>query len=150
MLEWSVNLTEKQKEIVEAPLGAMLVTAGAGSGKTRVLTQRIAWVIGNFGIKDYQVLALTFTNKAAKEMKNRVSDLLGFECGAFLGTFHSFCAGFLRRHIDKLSRYTKDFSIYDIDDSLKIIKTIVPKDEAKKYHDEVVEKLKSLELEPFL
>jgi len=121
-----MNLTEKQNEIVQSPLGAALVTAGAGSGKTRVLTHRLAWVIQNLGIKDVEVLALTFTNKAAEEMKKRVSDLLGYECGAFLGTFHSFCARFLRKYIEKLgSPYTSDFSIYNTTDTQKVIKEIL-------------------------
>ncbi|MCL2587251.1 MAG: ATP-dependent helicase [Firmicutes bacterium] len=128
-------LTKVQQEIVEAPLGASLVTAGAGSGKTRVLTNRISFLLDN-GIPDWAIVALTFTNKAAKEMKERVERMRGEHLGAFLGTFHSFCVRFLRKNIECLEGYTKDFSIYDSDDTMKVIKEIVGKDEAKQveYH----------------
>ena len=120
------NLTDIQKQIIEAPLGSALVTAGAGSGKTRVLTHRLAWVIQKLGISDHEIAALTFTNKAAAEMKKRVSDLLGYECGAFLGTFHSFCARFLRKNISKLNaNYNNDFSIYATSDTQKVIKEVL-------------------------
>ena len=119
-----INLTSTQKEIVEAPMGAALVTAGAGSGKTRVLTQRIAY-LANLGFTAESILALTFTNKAAREMKERVDKLLGFEFGIFAGTFHSFCARFLYRNIDRLEGYTKDFSIYDTKDTEKAIKEVL-------------------------
>jgi len=119
-----MNLTTRQKEIVEAPLGAALVTAGAGSGKTRVLTQRIAY-LANKGFTQESILALTFTNKAAREMKERVDKLLGFEYGIFAGTFHSFCARFLHINIDRLDGYTKDFSIYDTKDTEKAIREVL-------------------------
>lgn len=119
----AVVLTDAQKQIVEAPMGAALVTAGAGSGKTRVLTQRIAY-LANLGFTPESILALTFTNKAAREMKGRVDKLLGFSFDVFAGTFHSFCARFLFKNIARLEGYTKDFSIYDTSDTQKAIKEI--------------------------
>ncbi|MCL2569814.1 MAG: ATP-dependent helicase [Firmicutes bacterium] len=116
-------LTEIQKEIAEAPLGAMLVTAGAGSGKTRVLVQRIIHLLQT-GIRDYEIAALTFTNKAGKEMKERIEQTCGGRVELFLGTFHSFCMRTLRRYIDVLG-YTQDFSIYDEKDKDKVIKEIL-------------------------
>jgi DNA helicase-2/ATP-dependent DNA helicase PcrA len=118
-----VKLTGAQKCIVEAPMGAALVIAGAGSGKTRVLTQRIAY-LANSGFSADSVLALTFTNKAAREMKERVDKVLGFSYGVFAGTFHSFCARFLYKNIDKIG-YTRDFSIYDTNDTRKAIKEVL-------------------------
>ena len=117
-------LTEVQEKIVTAPLGAMLVTAGAGSGKTRVLTHRIAHVMEQ-GIPDWAIVALTFTNKAAAEMKHRVEAMRGHAVSMFLGTFHSFCARLLRRHIHNLDGYSADFTIYDAKDSTKVLKEIV-------------------------
>ena len=119
------TLTTAQQKIVEAPLGAALVTAGAGSGKTRVLTERIVWLVESAGINSGEILALTFTNKAAREMRGRVEKMLGVQVETFLGTFHSFCARFLYKNIDKLSGYTKDFSIYDTADTQKAIKEIL-------------------------
>lgn len=118
-------LTKVQKEIVEADMGPMLVTAGAGSGKTRVLTHRIIHVI-NSGIPDSKILALTFTNKAAGEMKERVEKTLGSAISTFLGTFHSFCARLLRKNIQHLNKsWTSDFSIYATTDTQKVIKEIL-------------------------
>lgn len=123
-----VNLTEAQRQIIEAPMGAALVTAGAGSGKTRVLTQRIYYLIRNLEIPQESILALTFTNKAGNEMKSRVEQLLKEPCRVFAGTFHSFCARFLYKNIDKLDGYTKDFSIYDTKDTRKAIKQVLTGD----------------------
>jgi DNA helicase-2/ATP-dependent DNA helicase PcrA len=120
-----MNLTDEQQQIVNAPLGASLVTAGAGSGKTRVLTERIAYLIESAGLRSYEILALTFTNKAAKEMRERVEKMIGAQVETFLGTFHSFCARFLYKNIDKLEGYTKDFSIYDTGDTQKAIKEVL-------------------------
>jgi DNA helicase-2/ATP-dependent DNA helicase PcrA len=124
-----VELTETQKNIVEAPLGALLVTAGAGSGKTRTLTHRLLHLLEN-GIYDYQIAALTFTNKAGNEMRERVEKMLGHPIDTFIGTFHSFCVRILRKNIDKLNgqtngNYTNDFSIYADDDTRKVIKQII-------------------------
>ena len=107
------NLTEQQLAAVTHKDGPMLVVAGAGSGKTRVVTRRIAWLLQN-GVWPQQILAMTFTNKAAREMKERVSALTGGQAPANIGTFHSCCARFLRRDIGKLGiGLTTEFTIYD-------------------------------------
>jgi len=116
-----MSLSDIQKQIVEAPLGASIVTAGAGSGKTRVLTHRIAHLIKT-GIPDYAILALTFTNKAAAEMKRRVEDIVGGQCNVFLGTFHSWCARFLRMNTPE--PWTNNFTIYDTKDSNRVWKIV--------------------------
>jgi DNA helicase-2/ATP-dependent DNA helicase PcrA len=116
-----MDLTNVQREIVESPLGACVVTAGAGSGKTRVLTERVLHLL-NSGITDREILALTFTNKAAREMKSRIEDRLGKVIYPFLGTFHSWCVRFLREHIQ--SPFDKNFVIYDRKDSEKIYKKV--------------------------
>ncbi|MCL2846388.1 MAG: UvrD-helicase domain-containing protein [Firmicutes bacterium] len=118
-------LTEIQKEIVESNLGPALVTAGAGSGKTRVLTHRIQYVIEKLGIPGWKVVALTFTNKAAKEMRERVEKMFQPIPDVFLGTFHSFCVRLLRANIHRLESYTKDFSIYDQSDRMKVLKEVI-------------------------
>ena len=111
----------------------MLVTAGAGSGKTRVLTQRIAYIIEKYDYSDGEIIALTFTNKAAKEMKDRINGFLAprTEFKNHFGTFHGWCASFLRKHINKLKGYNRDFSIYDRNDSQKVIKSLVEKEDIK-------------------
>jgi DNA helicase-2/ATP-dependent DNA helicase PcrA len=118
------KLNPQQKRAVTAPGGPVLVLAGPGSGKTRVLTQRIAYLIGYEGVRPYQMLAVTFTNKAAREMERRVQELLGEEMtrGLLLGTFHSTCARILRREADKLP-FTNEFVIFDADDQEKVVKT---------------------------
>jgi DNA helicase-2/ATP-dependent DNA helicase PcrA len=118
------KLNPQQKRAVTAPGGPVLVLAGPGSGKTRVLTQRIAYLIGYEGVRPYQMLAVTFTNKAAREMERRVQELLGEEMtrGLLLGTFHSTCARILRREADKLP-FTHEFVIFDADDQEKVVKT---------------------------
>jgi len=117
----SSNLSDIQKAIVEAETGASIVTAGAGSGKTRVLTHRLAYLIQN-GMPSHTIIALTFTNKAAKEMKHRVEDLTGGNCNAYLGTFHAWCARFLRKNIKE--PYNSNFTIYDAKDSAKLLKEV--------------------------
>ncbi|MDR0462064.1 MAG: ATP-dependent helicase [Christensenellaceae bacterium] len=116
-----MELTAVQRSIVEAPLGAAIVTAGAGSGKTRVLTHRIAWLLQN-GISDTSILALTFTNKAADEMKRRIEAIIGNQCNVYLGTFHAWCARFLRVNIGK--PFDSNFTIYDAKDSAKVRKIV--------------------------
>lgn len=123
------NLLEKlnpsQKEAVETTQGPVLIIAGAGSGKTRALTHRVAYLILEKNISPENILAVTFTNKAAEEMKARVSALLR-EAGSSLphiGTFHSICSRILRREIDKIS-YGKNFSILDQQDQLALLKNI--------------------------
>ena len=117
------SLNPQQKEAVTANDGPVLVLAGPGSGKTRVLTQRIAYLIGQKGIRAHQILAVTFTNKAAKEMKERVADLIGpqFSQGLMLGTFHSVCARILRREVELLP-YDSNFVIFDSKDQESVVK----------------------------
>lgn len=104
--------------------GAVLVLAGAGSGKTRVLTYRIAYLIEHDGVSPYEILAITFTNKAAGEMRERIYDVTG-ESGMTICTFHSLCAKILRADISKLGDYNSNFSIYDDEDSKKVIARIL-------------------------
>ena len=120
-----VNLNENQKKAVQTIEGPVLIVAGAGSGKTRVLTHRIAYLIEN-GIPPYSILALTFTNKAAGEMRDRLSTLVNEEHSGqiWAGTFHSLFARILRYEAEKIG-YSSNFSIYDSDDSLSLIKKIL-------------------------
>ena len=119
------ELNEKQKEAVTSIEQYVRVIAGAGSGKTRVLTHRIAYLINDIGIPDNTILAITFTNKAAKEMKDRVNKLLNNEnCRATISTFHSFCARLLREDIRVLD-YPRSFVIIDEDDQEKIVTDIM-------------------------
>ena len=114
-----MGLTTTQLEIVEAPLGAVLVTAGAGSGKTRVLTSRLLHLLKS-GIPEKSIVALTFTNKAGNEMRERVEKMLGRPFNTFIGTFHSFCVRLLRKHSGK-----PNFSIYATADTNKVLKEII-------------------------
>ncbi len=114
-----MGLTAAQSNIVTAPLGAMLVTAGAGSGKTRVLTNRLLHLLQS-GIPERSIVALTFTNKAGNEMRERVEKLLGRPFNTFIGTFHSFCVRILRKHSGK-----PNFSIYATADTNKVLKDII-------------------------
>jgi DNA helicase-2/ATP-dependent DNA helicase PcrA len=116
------DLNPAQREAVTYTSGPLLVLAGAGSGKTRVLTYRIAYLIGAKRVDPQKILAVTFTNKAAGEMKERVERLLGKAgIGVWVSTFHSWCARTLRREANLLS-YTRNFSIYDQDDQRSVIK----------------------------
>jgi DNA helicase-2/ATP-dependent DNA helicase PcrA len=115
-------LNEEQRHAVEYGQGPLLVLAGAGSGKTRVLTARVARLIQEEGERPERILAVTFTNKAAEVMRDRISDLLGEEPrGLWVGTFHSIAARLLRREGDRLTRGA-NFTIYAEDDSLRAIK----------------------------
>lgn len=120
------QLNREQQLAVEHGLGPALVLAGAGSGKTRVITCRIAHLIRNAASRPENILAVTFTNKAADEMKERVKQLVGPSRSAepLISTFHSFCVRLLRREIDKIG-YKRDFSIYDTDDQKRMIKNIL-------------------------
>ncbi|HEY6331225.1 MAG TPA: UvrD-helicase domain-containing protein [Blastocatellia bacterium] len=122
------SLNERQIEAVESSTGPVLVVAGAGSGKTRVITQRIVHLIKEVGVPPYQILAVTFTNKAAGEMKSRVDALLGDDLRAsspLVCTFHSFCVRMLRRDIESLKAgFTRNFTIYDDDDQSRLVRTI--------------------------
>jgi len=118
-------LNPAQREAVEHVEGPILVLAGAGSGKTRVLTARIAGLIERHGVDPRRILAVTFTNKAAAEMKHRVGTLLGREPdGLWIGTFHSVCARLLRREAHLLG-FTRQFTIYDEDDSEALLRRVV-------------------------
>ena len=115
------NLNFQQQQAVTIGLGPVLVLAGPGSGKTRVLTHRIAYLIGSMGVRPYQIIAVTFTNKAAREMENRVYDLLGQDTGGLsLGTFHATCARILRREAEHLP-FESNFVIFDSDDQLSVV-----------------------------
>ncbi|MBC8187507.1 MAG: UvrD-helicase domain-containing protein [Proteobacteria bacterium] len=130
------GLNPEQREAVETTEGPLLVLAGAGSGKTRVLTSRIAYLIGVCGIPADQILAVTFTNKAAGEMKERVEKLLGPTAGdVAIGTFHSIGVRILRRDIGHLAR-NRGFVIYDDTDSIGVIKEVLKREELDpKVHD---------------
>ncbi|MGZ7042449.1 MAG: ATP-dependent helicase, partial [Thermoanaerobaculia bacterium] len=121
MLDLSV-LNPQQREAVTHGDGPLLVLAGAGSGKTRVITYRIAWLIGERGVSPNNILAVTFTNKAANEMLSRVERLVP-KIGArpWIGTFHSTSLRVLRRHADRLG-YTKSFAVYDTADQMTLIR----------------------------
>ena len=119
------DLNPKQLEAVTAPLGPVLILAGAGSGKTRALTYRIAYLVSTKQFTPERILAVTFTNKAAKEIVARVEKLVGDNVKPTLGTFHSVCARILRREIHRLKPFTPEFTIFDSDDSLRALKTIL-------------------------
>ncbi len=121
------NLNDKQMEAVLATDGPVLMLAGAGSGKTKALTHRIAYLIEEKGVDPYHILAITFTNKAAEEMRNRVDSIVGYGgAGVWVSTFHSMCVRILRRYIDRLD-YDNNFTIYDSDDQKAVVKTILKK-----------------------
>ena len=119
------GLNQKQQEAVQAAAGPTLILAGPGSGKTRVLTHRIAYLISYLGIRPFNIMAVTFTNKAAREMEARVAELVGSNTrGMMLGTFHSICARILRREAGELP-FDSNFVIYDTDDQKRIVKSII-------------------------
>ncbi|HSB64935.1 MAG TPA: UvrD-helicase domain-containing protein [Anaerolineales bacterium] len=119
------GLNTQQQQAVMSGLGPVLVMAGPGSGKTRVLTQRIAYLIGKMGVRPYNILAVTFTNKAAREMENRVVSLLGESArGVTLGTFHATCARILRREAEHLP-FKANFVIFDEDDQMGLAKRVI-------------------------
>lgn len=121
------GLNPQQREAVLNGDGPLLIVAGPGSGKTRVVTTRIAKLMLDRGVAPWEILAITFTNKAAKEMRERVERLVPAGDGGapWIGTFHSMCARILRREIDALDGYTRDFSIRDTGDRNGLIKSIV-------------------------
>ncbi|MDO4442993.1 MAG: UvrD-helicase domain-containing protein [Slackia sp.] len=119
------SLNEAQREAVLCTEGPLLVLAGAGSGKTRVLTYRIAHMLGDLGVQPWQILAITFTNKAAAEMRERLGKLVGPAArGMWVSTFHSMCVRMLRVDCEKLG-FDKGFTIYDDDDSKRLVKDIM-------------------------
>ncbi len=118
------SLNGPQREAVHHTEGPLLILAGAGSGKTRVLTHRIAYLIEEKGINPWNILAITFTNKAAGEMRERVDQIVGFGAESiWVSTFHSTCVRILRRHIDRLG-YDTNFTIYDTDDQKTLMKDV--------------------------
>ena len=117
------TLNEPQRQAVECIEGPLLVLAGAGSGKTRVLTYRIAHMVADLGVPPYAVLAITFTNKAAAEMRSRIADLLGPTRGMWVLTFHALCVRMLRADAERVG-FTRNFTIYDDDDSKRLFKEI--------------------------
>lgn len=124
-MDYVKGLNERQKEAVLHTEGPLLILAGAGSGKTRVLTHRVAYLIEENDVFPGNILALTFTNKAANEMKERIGNLLNENVDSmWVGTFHSICVRILRRDIDKIG-YERSFSIYDRDDQITLMKECI-------------------------
>lgn len=124
-MDFLAGLNDRQKEAVLHTEGPLLIMAGAGSGKTRVVTHKIAYLIEEKGIYPGNILAITFTNKAAAEMKSRVGELLNTDVDRmWMGTFHSICVRILRRDIDKIG-YNKSFTIYDRDDQKTLVKECI-------------------------
>ena len=116
------DLNPAQREAVQAIEGPVLVLAGPGSGKTRVLTHRVAYLVRECGVDPYNVMAVTFTNKAAQEMKERLHRLLGQRLrGLTIGTFHAICSRILRREAKYLD-VSSDFVIYDRSDQLGLVR----------------------------
>ena len=121
-MDYIKGLNERQKEAVLHTEGPLLIMAGAGSGKTRVVTHKIAHLIAEKGVSPYEILAITFTNKAANEMKERVAKLIDVDVDTmWMGTFHSICVRMLRRDIERIG-YDKSFTIYDRDDQKTLVK----------------------------
>ena len=119
------ELNESQREAVSAPDGPLLVLAGAGSGKTRVLTYRIAWLVQALNISPLSILAVTFTNKASKEMRSRIEEILGFPVGGmWMGTFHGLSHRLLRRHWQEAG-LPQAFEIMDSDDQFRLVKRVL-------------------------
>ncbi|MBR4808469.1 MAG: UvrD-helicase domain-containing protein, partial [Lachnospiraceae bacterium] len=117
-------LNDMQKEAVRHVQGPLLIIAGAGSGKTRVLTHRVAYLIEECGVKPWNIMAITFTNKAAQEMKERIDKLISDGADSvWVATFHSSCVRILRRFGERIG-YGRNFTIYDTEDSKQVIKEI--------------------------
>ncbi|MEP6637161.1 MAG: UvrD-helicase domain-containing protein, partial [Acidobacteriota bacterium] len=129
MTDFLSSLNEEQRQAVLASEGPLLILAGAGSGKTRVIAHRIAYLIAEKKVAPWNIVAVTFTNKAAQEMRTRVQKLLrGQELPSapLVATFHSLCVRMLRQDIEKLGEnYSRTFTIYDQDDTIRLIKNCV-------------------------
>jgi DNA helicase-2/ATP-dependent DNA helicase PcrA len=128
-MDFLSTLNTQQREAVVETDGPLLILAGAGSGKTRVITYRIAYLISERGVAPYNILAVTFTNKAAEEMRERVKRLLSgspLTSAPLISTFHSLCVRILRQNIERLGAgYTRSFTIYDQDDSVRLVKACI-------------------------
>ncbi|MDT5061608.1 MAG: ATP-dependent helicase UvrD/PcrA [Acidobacteriota bacterium] len=128
-MDFLSTLNDRQREAVIETDGPLLILAGAGSGKTRVITYRIAYLISERGVAPYNILAVTFTNKAAEEMRERVKRLLSgapLTSAPLISTFHSLCVRILRQNIERLGAgYTRSFTIYDQDDSARLVKACI-------------------------
>ena len=120
------KLTPYQQKVVDTKKKNLIVSAGAGSGKTRVLTYKIAYLLQEKGLKPWNILALTFTNKAAREMKDRIAKLVGHEQARYLnmGTFHSVFSRILRAEAEKIG-FSSNFTIYDQTDARSLVKSII-------------------------
>ena len=130
------SLNPVQKEAASCTEGPLLILAGAGSGKTRVLTHRIAYLIEEKGVNPWNIMAITFTNKAAQEMRERVDQIVGFGSESiWVSTFHSSCVRMLRRYIDRLG-YDNNFTIYDTDDQKTLMRQILKKAQVEFKGDE--------------
>src|SRR6267154_460450 len=129
MTEFLSQLNPQQREAVTIGDGPLLILAGAGSGKTRVIAHRIAYLIAERGVWPRNILAVTFTNKAAEEMSKRVTRLIeGLEIGSapLIATFHGLCVRILRRDIETLNAgYTRSFTIYDQDDTVRLTRNSI-------------------------
>ena len=124
--ELLARLNPQQQEAVRHTDGPLLIVAGAGSGKTRVITHRIAYLVDVKGVRPENILAVTFTNKAAQEMRTRVDGLLAGKIRTgrpLVSTFHSLCVRILRRDVERLGEgFSRNFTIYDSDDSARVVK----------------------------
>lgn len=119
------GLNPEQQEAVKTTDGPLLLMAGAGSGKTRVLTHRVAYLMVEKGVNPYNILAITFTNKAAKEMKERIGSIMGGAAeDVWISTFHSMCVRILRRDIDRIG-FNRNFTILDPTDQQSVVKGIL-------------------------
>ena len=125
MINLLKSLNPVQREAVQHTEGPLLILSGAGSGKTRVITHRIAYLIRHHSVSPFSILAVTFTNKAAGEMKTRLESLIGRDIKPlWVSTFHSTCARILRRDIENLG-YDRSFTIYDTTDQLTVVREIL-------------------------
>lgn len=119
------DLNEMQRIAVETTEGAVLVVAGAGSGKTRVLTHRIAYILENSLARPAEIMAITFTNKATHEMQERLSQMVGDTYGMWVSTIHGMCARILRKYVSHLDGFQAGFSIYSESEKERVLKRVL-------------------------